>query len=79
MGPILHFFPFERKIVEVKSDLLPKIWTRGNAVCVSCCYWNNWKGVVRETIAFQYKDNRIVSAKREEDEIVYRYINPSRY
>lgn len=79
MGPILHFFPFERKIVEVKSDLSPKIWTRGNAVCVSCCYWNNWKGVVRETIAFQYKDNRIVSAKREEDEIVYRYINPSRY
>lgn len=79
MGPILHFFPLKRKMIDIKSDLSPKIWIRGKTVYVSCCYWNNWKGVVRETIAFKYKDDRIVSAKREDETIVYRYFNPSRY
>lgn len=62
--------------IKIESDLSPNIWINGNDAYVSCCYWNDWKGVIRETIAFRFEGNRIVSGKRLPDQVLYKYINP---
>jgi hypothetical protein len=80
LPPVMHYFPsLGRKKISVEGEISPKVWFKGDNAYVSCCYWNNWKGVVYETIVFKYDERRIISGKRLEDKILYKYFNPMRY
>lgn len=40
---------------------------------VFCCYWNEWKGLVRERATIVFTDNRIESFDKEDVFIFYKY------
>ncbi len=64
------------KDIIIEASLAPNIWINGNDAYVSCCYWNDWKGVIRETIVFTFKENRIVGGSRLKDQVLYKLYNP---
>ncbi len=35
-------------ISNIADDILPGVELIGNMAKVRCCYWNDWKGLVRE-------------------------------
>lgn len=40
---------------------------------VYCCYWNEWKGLVREHVVIRVHGNRVVEYKNEADFVIYSY------
>lgn len=40
---------------------------------VYCCYWNEWKGLVREHIIMKVQENRVVEYKRGADFVIFSY------
>lgn len=40
---------------------------------VYCCYWNEWKGLIREHINIQFRGNNILSYEHVEDFVIYSY------
>lgn len=62
--------------IRVWADVSPKVWIKEDMAFVSCCYWNDWDGVVRETIAFKYEENHITRIEMMKEKKLYRYHNP---
>lgn len=60
-------------LLDVKEDLAPKVTLDDDTAIVSCCYWNNWQGLVRESIEFTYDDNRIIANKFIQRYVLYQY------
>ena len=40
---------------------------------VRCCYWNEWKGLVREHVAMKVRGNRVVEYKNDEEFVIFPY------
>lgn len=40
---------------------------------VYCCYWNDWKGLVREHAKIEFEDNKILSYNVEDEFIFFKY------
>ena len=51
-------------------DLLPKVEINNDKALVTCCYWNNWEGLVRETVEINFTNNQSFKVKTE---IIYRH------
>ncbi len=59
-----------------KNELLPSVElldkeVSGCTAIVQCCYWNEWKGLVREKATVIVSDERCVSYKTEENTLFY--------
>ena len=49
------FFNFNiKKDLPEKCDLTPYVNMEEDTAVVSCCFWNDWKGLVRETIHIEF-------------------------
>ena len=42
-----------------KYNLRPQLSQKGNEYFVSCCYWNNWEGLVREVVGIVVENNKV--------------------
>lgn len=75
--PFFHNFPIP-DLSDFKDEelLKPSVWIKDDVAHVSCCYWNYWKGVVRETILFLFDGDRIISGQRIKDRILFKYNCP---
>ena len=63
-----------------ESDILPKVELYGNVAKVTCCYWNNWKGLLKETITIKFRpDSSFDIAEYVETEILFAYDCQVRY
>lgn len=40
---------------------------------VYCCYWNEWKGLVREHVVMRVQEDRVVEYDNEEDFVIFPY------
>ena len=40
---------------------------------VYCCYWNKWKGIIREHVVVKVQEDRVVEYKKESDFVIYSY------
>ncbi len=58
---------------EQKMDIKPKIVQSGNEYYISCCYWSEWGGLIKEQVAVTINDNKIekISAINEETLLKY--------
>lgn len=67
-----------RDIEPLKKNgiLFPKVQVRkcrrGYEAHVYCCYWNDWKGLVRDHVVMKIQNNQIVAC-HEDDVIIYLY------
>lgn len=61
-------------ISNIADDILPGIELIGNIAKVRCCYWNDWKGLVRETVSINFNDKKNIRINKEiESEVLYKY------
>lgn len=74
----LSAFKFLRGEKEVdfsfpENDIIPKVWIDGNTSYVRSCYFNMWKGIVRDTTALQFDQNRVIEFKRVKTETLWKF------
>lgn len=61
-------------------DLCPKVEINDNIAIITACYWNNWKGLVKETVTIKFmKDNSFSINKDVKSEVIYSYECGIRY
>ena len=67
--------PFFRRveIPDVEDDLSPKVRIEGNVATVSCCFWNDWRGLYRETEKIILKGTKLEFAGKPETDILFEY------
>lgn len=53
-------------------DLTPKISKNNDLYYVTCYYWSDWQGLVRESVEIKIVDNKAVSISKEETTL-YKY------
>lgn len=55
-------------------DLLPRVELNGDKAIVSCCYWNLWQGLVRESYEIVFGDSGKFSISNEKSSmVIYEY------
>ena len=42
-----------------ENDVAPSVTLDGNTALVSCCYWNNWSGLIRENVPITFVNDRV--------------------
>ena len=65
-----------RAILWLWADVTPKVWIKNDTAYVSCCYWNDWDGLIRETMALKYEGDHINRIEMVKEKKLYRYSNP---
>ena len=61
-------------VLNIADDILPGVELIGNMAKVRCCYWNHWKGLVRETVSINFSDRKNIRIDEEiESEVLYKY------
>ena len=58
------------------ADVSPKVWIKDDTAYVRCCYWNDWDGLISETMALKYEGNHITRIEMVKEKKLYRYNNP---
>lgn len=51
--------------VEKDSDLM--------TAQIHCCYWNEWKGLVREHVEIQMQNGKVTSYEEKDKFVIYKY------
>lgn len=54
-------------------DILPKIYVFDDMFYVSCCYWNDWEGLVREYVKISHSEGWITSIDCTHYDVLYEY------
>ncbi len=55
------------------TGILPSVKIDGNIADVTFCYWNDWEGLIRNTIRVKWDGERIASAEFMTKEVLYKY------
>lgn len=63
----------EAPLYGIKDDIQPKVKIRGNEATVQCCYWNEWEGLVRETMLVRFAEGTVLSMERKDYEVLFEY------
>ena len=56
-----------------ENDVAPSVTLDGNTALVSCCYWNPWGGLIRETGSFTFFGEKVYILKDFKDEYLLKY------
>ena len=59
----------------INAKVSPEIELQGNVALIRCCYWNEWRGLVRETVKMVFEENTIAIDKCElvGEEVLFEY------
>ena len=55
------------------TDVSPWVNIEGAQAVVSCCYWNEWQGLVRENAKIIFFNNRVYLLEDFEEEVLFKY------
>ena len=61
------------QIKNLQVDLSPSVSINGNQMIVSCCYWSDWKGLVRENLQLSISEDGKAKIGNFHDEILFKY------
>ena len=56
-----------------EEDILPAVSFENGKAVVSCCHWNDWSGLMRETCVIQFKDDKVVSVSAGRRKTLVKY------
>lgn len=72
---LTHVHGFEKKLdlSGLDIDVTPYVYWGGDRAYISCCFWNNWTGIVRELIRVEFDGNRVKEIKDIQSEVLYPY------
>ena len=72
-GQLLPKVSIEKDMSNLESENFFSTSEEKYIANVYCCYWNEWKGLVREHIRMEISSNKIVSYKNVGEYIFYKY------
>lgn len=72
LGNILDFHGNKIDVI-AQFDVSPIVSKNKNKYYVSCCYWSNWGGLVRELVEIEIKDNKVVNIFDVDTTTLYKY------
>lgn len=58
---------------EIDVNIEPTIHKYQDYFYVSCCYWSDWGGLIREYIEITVKDDKVVNIVTFDQEVIYKY------
>lgn len=50
----------DTSVILCKTSIIPDVQLTGNEAIVTCCYWNDWKGLVKETAKITFSRNNAI-------------------
>ncbi|MBP5713858.1 MAG: hypothetical protein J6X07_04065 [Prevotella sp.] len=62
-----------------KGDVSPSVQVEGNEYTISCCYWNKWRGLIRETLNLTFLGNGKVHIGDFSHQTLFKYDCGIRY
>ena len=69
-----HVLSFRPKIDCIDDYVVvPAVNISGTKAVVTCCYWNNWEGLVRETVNINMNQGRFHFDIPKSKEVLYKY------
>jgi hypothetical protein len=70
-----RLFDYEQKPLfkDLDKDVSPWVNIEGGQAVVSCCYWNEWQGLVRENAKIIFFNNRVYLLEDFEEEVLFKY------
>lgn len=72
-----YHFRNQKQVDEL--DVMPSITQNGDRYFISCCYWNDWKGLVKVITFVRIENSRVMEIQTVEEKILYRYNCGIRY
>jgi hypothetical protein len=54
MEQIVYLKKYDWRVIGQIESLLPTVELNGDIAVVTCCYWNDWEGLVRESVSYQF-------------------------
>ena len=61
------------KDASIKYSLYPYVCLYKDNACISCCFWNDWKGLVREYVRVVFNKNKIIGIEVLGEKTLYQY------
>ena len=70
-----RLFDYEQKPLfkDLDKDVSPWVNIEGGQAVVSCCYWNEWQGLVRENAKIFFFNNRVYLLEDFEEDVLFHY------
>lgn len=54
-------------------EIMPSVFFENNKATVSCCYWTDWGGLIRETVNIEFSENKNITLAERERKSYYEY------
>ena len=61
------------KDASIKYSLYPYVCLYKDNAYISCCFWNDWKGLVREYVRVVFNKNKIIGIEVLGEKTLYQY------
>lgn len=59
-------------ILNYTDDLTPEI-AEYNKYYISCCYWSDWEGLIKELVEIQIENNKVKSILNVDKKALFKY------
>lgn len=68
-------FHWERipELVNLKADVSPSIQIRDKQAIVSCCHWNDWGGLIRESAKITFFNGKVYFLEDFTEQVLFKY------
>lgn len=63
---LLHLRDFQGRVS-------PEVMIQGDKATIQVCFWNEWRGLVRDTVEIRFEGNRVVSFECVKTEVLIEY------
>lgn len=61
------------------KSIVPTIGIYGDIAVISCCYWNNWEGLIREYVKISFEEDKVKSITKIKSSVLYKFDCGVRY
>lgn len=63
----------EGPLYGIRDVLTPQVKMRGNEGTIECCYWSEWKGLIKEYYSVKYGEETVAEFKLKKVDVLYEY------
>ena len=61
------------ELVNLKADVSPSVQFENKQAVVSCCHWNNWGGLIRESTKITFLNDKVYLLEDFDEQTLFKY------
>lgn len=72
---IFLLFHWERmpELANLKADVSPSVQIKDKQAVVSCCHWNDWGGLIRESAKITFFNGKVYLLEDYDEQVLFKY------